>query len=148
MMGACQVSHLVRHRQPGSAIVELALLAPILGVLLAGLGATAMVVQAQLGLVAVAEEAALAATYAADAGEAVSLGQARGQQVGQGYALRNGSLVVTIDASGFAPGGVVRAAARYQFSASQAPLLGLAHLDLEQRHAEPVPRYRGLSAAP
>ena len=138
----------VAHREPADAMVELALLAPILGLLLAGLGALAVVVQAQLGLVAVAEGAARAATYASSPEQAVRLGQARGQQVGQGYALRNGSLAVTIDPTAFAPGGSVRAIAHYQLSASQVPLLGLAHLDLEQRHAEPVPRYRGLAGSP
>jgi hypothetical protein len=144
-MGAHQ---LVSCRKPGNAVVELAVLSPIIGVLLAGLAAIAIAVQAQLGLVSVAEEAALAATYASGPAQAVVLGQARGQQVGQGYALRNGSLVVAIDASGFAPGGVVRATAHYQLSADQLPLLGLARLQLEQRHAELVPVYRGLAAAP
>ena len=147
-MAHLRVRHLLAHREPGNAIVEMALLAPILGLLLAGLGAMAIVVQAQLGLVAVAEEAAQAATYAANPTQAVSFGQTRGQQVGQGYALRNGSLVVTVDPTAFAPGGVVRATAHYQLSASQVPLLGLAHLDLEQRHAEPVPRYRSLGGTP
>ncbi len=143
-----QARRLLAYREPGNAIVEMALLAPIVGLLLASLGAMAIAVQAQLGLVAVAEEAALAATYAPGPQQAVTLGQARGQQVGQGYALRNGSLTVTIDSSGFAPGGHVRATAHYQLSATQVPLLGLAHLDLEQRHAEPVPRYRGLGGTP
>jgi hypothetical protein len=92
----------------------------------------------------VAEEAALAATYAASPQQAVSLGQQRGLEVGRGFALRNGSLVVSIDATGFAPGGLVKATAHYQLSADHVPLLGLAHLDLEQRHAELVPLYRGL----
>src|SRR5438067_725212 len=89
--------HLLDYREPGNAIVEMALLAPLLGLLLAGVGAISIVVQAQLGLVAVAEEAALAATYAPSPKRAVTLGQTRGQQVGQGYALRNGSLAVMID---------------------------------------------------
>jgi Flp pilus assembly protein TadG len=135
-------------RQRGNAVVELAVLAPIVGMLLAGLAAVAIAVQAQLGLVSVAEEAALAATYASSPAHAVALGQARGQKVAQGYSLRNGSLVVTIDATRFAPGGVVRATAHYQLSADQVPLLGLAHLDLEQRHAELVPLYRALATAP
>ena len=63
-MAHLHVRPLLPHREPGSAIVEMALIAPILGLLLAGLGAMAIVVQAQLGLVAVAEEAAQAATYA------------------------------------------------------------------------------------
>ena len=142
---ACQ---LLFGRQRGNAVVELAVLSPIVGVLLAGVAAVAIAVQAQLGLVSVAEEAARAATYASSSAQAVALGQARGQRVAQGYALRNGSLVVTIDATGFAPAGVVRATAHYQLSADQVPLLGLAHLDLEQRHAELVPLYRGLAAAP
>jgi hypothetical protein len=139
---------LLDRREPGNAVVELAVLAPMLGVLLAGLAAVAIAVQAQLGLVSVAEEAALAATYASSPHQAVTLGRGRGLQVGQGYALRNGSLVVTIDATGFAPGGVVRATAHYKLSADQVPLLGLAQLDLEQRHAEPVPLYRGLAGMP
>jgi hypothetical protein len=143
-MPAVRINRVWRRRQAGSAVVELALLAPIVGLLLAGLGALAVVVQAQLGLVSVAEGAARAATYASSPQQAVSLGQARGLQVGQGYALRNGSLVVTIDPTGFATGGSVRATAHYQLLATQVPLLGLAHLDLEQRHTEPVPRYRGL----
>ena len=147
-MAPLRLRQLLIRREPGNAIVEMALLAPVLGLLLAALGAMAIVVQAQLGLVAVAEEAALAATYAPSPKQAVTLGQTRGQQVGQGYALRNGSLVVAVDPSGFGPGGIVRATAHYQLSASQVPLLGLAHLDLEQRHAEPVPRYRSLGGTP
>lgn len=147
-MAVLRIGHPLRHREPGSAIVEMALLAPIVGLVLAGLGATAIAVQAQLGLVAVAEEAARAASYAANPAQAVSFGQSRGLQVGRGYALRNGSLLVTIDPTAFAPGGIVRATAHYQLSASQVPLLGLARLDLEQRHAEPVPRYRSLSGQP
>ena len=139
---------LLAGHQHGNAVVELAVLAPIVGVMLAGLAAVAIAVQAQLGLVSVAEEAALAATYASSPAQAVVLGQSRGLQVGKGYALRNGSLVVTIDVSGFAPGGVVRATAHYQLSADRVPLLGLARLDLEQRHAELVPLYRGLATAP
>jgi Flp pilus assembly protein TadG len=136
------------HRQRGSAIVELAVLAPVFGVLLAGLAAVAVTVQAQIGLVSVAEEAALAATYAASPEQAVAFGQQRGQEVASGFALRNGSLAVGVDATGFGPGGVVRATAHYQLSANQVPLLGLAHLDLEQRHAEVVPMYRSLAGQP
>jgi hypothetical protein len=136
------------HRKSANAVVELAVLAPIVGVLLAGLAAVAIAIQAQLGLVSVVKEAALAATYAASPAQAVSLGLARGQEVGRGYTLGNGSLVVTIDATGFAPGGVVRATAHYRLTADQVPLLGLAQLDLEQRHAAPVPLYRGLAGTP
>ena len=147
-MRGLRVRHLLSPREPANAVVELALLAPIVGLLLAGLAAVAIVVQAQLGLVSVAEEAALAAAHAYSPEQAVAIGRERGQRVALGYALRNGSLDVSIDATGFAPGGVVRATAHYQLSADQVPLLGLARLDLEQRHAEPVPLYRGLAGAP
>ena len=141
---AWPISSVLRHRPAGHAVVELALLAPVLGLLLAGLAAVAVVVQAELGLVSVAEEAARAAAHAPSAEQAVLEGQVRGAQVGQGYALRNGSLVVTIDPSPFGPGGLVRATAHYGLLASQVPLLGFAQLDLARRHAEPVPRYRSL----
>jgi Flp pilus assembly protein TadG len=57
-MRAIAAPSLLCRRQPGSAIVELAVLAPVVGVLLAGLAAVAIAIQAQLGLVSVAEEAA------------------------------------------------------------------------------------------
>jgi hypothetical protein len=147
-MRANELRGWVASRHRGGAIVELAVLAPVFGVLLAGLAAVAIMVQAQIGLVSVAEEAALAATYAANPDQAVAFGQQRGQEVGSGFALRNGSLVVGVDATGFGPGGVVRATAHYQLSASQVPLLGLAHIDLEQRHAEVVAMYRSLAGQP
>jgi Flp pilus assembly protein TadG len=134
-----------RHRAQASAMVELALLVPILGLLLAGIGAIAIVVQVQLGLISMVEEASRAAAHASNATEATARGQARGQQVAAGYALGNGSLVIELDTSAFGPGGAVRATGRYRLLPAQVPLLGLPQLSLQQRHTEPIPRYRGLA---
>ena len=129
----------------GSATVELALLAPILGLFVVGLAAIAVVVQAELGLVAVVEEASRAAAHSPTADQAIVDGVDRGQQVGAGYALRNGTLQITIDPSAFGPGGSVGAAATYRILGSDVPLLGLVGLDLERRHAEPVARFRSFA---
>ena len=60
-MRRLRVPRAMLHRESANAVVELAVLAPIIGVLLAGLAAVAIAIQAQLGLVSVAEEAALGA---------------------------------------------------------------------------------------
>ncbi len=132
----------------GQALLGFALAAPILAVTLIGLFGVALVVQAQLGLVAVAEDAARAAALAATPDQAVQLGTARGQLVAAGYPLGDGSLRVTIDASQFRPGGSVRATAGSRMDGRDVPLLGPADLTFEREHAEPVAAYRSFGAAP
>lgn len=138
----------LRRSERGEALVSFALAVPILAVTLIGLLGISLVVQAQLGLVAVAQDAARAASLADTPDQAVRQGVARGQLVAAGYPLGNGSLRVSIDTSAFRPGGSVRATARYQVSGRDVPALGPTELPLQRAHAEPVATYRSFGAAP
>jgi Flp pilus assembly protein TadG len=129
-------------RSRGSALVEFTFLAPILMLFFLGLVGLGVEVWAQLGLVAVAEEAAHAAAVAPDQIAAVEQGSTRGYQVGTGYRLGNGSLRVTVDASQFGPGGRVSAAATYHLGRTEIPLLSGFDLALEQEHVELVSQFR------
>ena len=129
-------------RSRGSAVVEFTFLAPILMLFLLGLVGLGVEVWAQLGLVAVAQEAAHAAAVAPSEATAVGQGTARGYQVGRGYRLGNGSLHVSVDASQFGPGGRVSAVATYHLGRTEIPLLGSLDLPLEQQHVELVSHYR------
>src|ERR671923_107394 len=74
-----------RRGAPGQALVDFTFLAPILMLLFLGLVGLGVEVWAQLGLVAVAQEAAHAAAVAPDQSAAVDQGTTRGYQVGSGY---------------------------------------------------------------
>jgi len=125
-------------------MAEMGVLVLVLVVLALGLSAVWGVVQVEVGLSAVAEEAARAAALAPSSALVEQRGTDRGLAVGAGYALKNGSLVVTIDSSQFAAGGRVWARARYRLSSSDLPLIGAGGLDLEREQLEIVPGFRSL----
>ena len=129
-------------RSRGSALVEFTLLAPVLMLLFLGLVGLGVEVWAQLGLVAIAQEAAHTAATAPDEAAAIDRGVTRGYQVGSGYRLGNGSLQVAVDASQFGPGGRVSAVATYHLGRTEIPLLGSFDLPLRQQHVELVSQYR------
>lgn len=137
----------LRRAERADALVSFALAVPMLAVTLIGLLGISLVVQVQLGLVAVAQDAARAASLAATPDQAVREGVARGQLVGAGYPLGNGSLRISIDASQWRPGGSVRATARYQVGGQDVPMLGPTTLPLERAHAEPIATYRSFGVA-
>lgn len=131
-------------RQHSQALVELALGMGALMLVLAGLIALSVVTAAELGLVAVAEEAAHTAALAATAADAAQQGHDRGLLVGGGYSLANGSLGVTINVDQFGQGGHVDATATYSFTGRDAFLFGLTSLTLARTHSEPVGQHRSL----
>jgi hypothetical protein len=137
----------MRGRLRGSAMVEFTFLAPVLMLLFLGLVGLGVEVWAQLGLVAVAQEAAHAAAVAPSEAAALEQGTARGYQVGSGYRLANGSLRVSVDAGQFGPGGRVSAIATYHLGRTEIPLLSGLDLPLQQQHVELVSQYRSFPRA-
>lgn len=131
-----------RKNERGQALVELALVIPVLLLLAFGVIAAGRVTEAQMGVSAVSREAARAAALANDPGAAASQGMARGQQVATGYQLADGSLQLAVNAGGFARGGTVQASAHYTVSLADLPLLGWAHMTVGSTHLERVDLYR------
>ena len=115
---------LMNQRTPGQATVELGFLALLLVAVLVGLVGVAELVQVEVGLTGVAEEAAHAAALAPSADLVEERAQQRGAAVASGYALRNGTLQVSVDPSQFRAGGRVRAVASYRVTAQDIPMLG------------------------
>ncbi len=106
--------------QRGQAIVEAAMVLPLILVL----------------------EAARAAATASDPAEAAANGVARGTQVADGYRLQG--TTVTVDASDFRPGGRIRADATVRVSLAFVPIFGSGELTLHHQHAEPVDPFRNV----
>lgn len=126
----------------GQALVEVALVIPVLLLLAFGVVAVGRVTDAQMGVSAVAREAARAAALANDSGEAASQGVTRGQEVAAGYHLGDGSLQLAVNAGNFTRGGTVQASARYTVSLGDLPLLGWAYITVGSTHLERIDLYR------
>src|SRR5690348_4434115 len=80
------------HTQAGQALVELALVIPLLLLLTFGVVAVGRMIQAQMGVSAVVREAARVGASHLSASD----GLERGQVVASGYGLSNGSLALTV----------------------------------------------------
>jgi len=126
----------------GQALVEVALVIPILLLLAFGVVAVGRVTDAQMGVSAVAREAARAAALANNPGEAASRGVTQGQEVAAGYHLGDGSLQLAVNAGSFTRGGTVQASAHYTVSLGDLPLLGWAHITVGSTHLERIDLYR------
>lgn len=128
--------------QEGSALVETALVLPLLLCLAFGVIAVGRLVQAQMGVSAVAREAARSAALSQTAADAAERGLAAGQAVAAGYGLTNGSLALSVEPGAFERGGQVQASARYDLSLADLPLLGLFHTQVTSHHVERIDLYR------
>jgi Flp pilus assembly protein TadG len=128
--------------QRGQALVEAAMVLPLMLVLILGVFAVGFVGRTDAALLAVSQEAARAAATASDPAEAAAHGVARGTQVADGYRLQG--TTVTVDASDFRPGGRIRADATVRVSLAFIPIFGSSELTLHHQHAEPVDPFRNL----
>jgi len=101
----------VNRQARGQAIVEFALVSPLLLLALVGIIALGLVARTDGAISAVASEAARAAALASTPSAAVAAGQARAGAVARGYGL--GQVSVNVDTSAFRRGGQVVATADY-----------------------------------
>ncbi len=128
--------------QQGQALVETALVIPMLLLLAFGVVGVGRVTQSQMGVSAVAREAARSAALADSPEGALSDGLAQGQEVAAGYRLTNGTLRLTIDPGVLARGAEVRATARYEVVLDDLPLLGWVRVPVSSVHLERTDLYR------
>jgi Flp pilus assembly protein TadG len=128
--------------ETGQALVELALVIPILLILAFGVVGVGRVIHAQMAVSAVAREAARAEALANSPDEAARDGMVRGQEVAAGYGISSGSLQLTVDPGSLARGSTVEASARYTVALGDLPLLGWAHVTVGSTHRERVDLYR------
>jgi len=136
------VVNMRRAGERGQALVELALVIPLLFILAFGVIGVGRVIQAQMAVSAVAREAARAEALANTPAEAASDGMARGQEVAAGYGLSAASLQLNVDPGSLARGAAVEASAHYTVDLSDLPLLGWGRITVSSSHSERVDLYR------
>lgn len=131
----------------GQALIETALVLPVLLLLAFGVVAVGRVTSAQMGVSAVAREAARSAALARDPTDAWNQAQSRGQAVASGYRLTNGSLQLAVNLGTFDRGDEVSASARYVVTLDDLPLLGWVEVPVTSTHAERIDLYRSRQPA-
>src|SRR5262245_10665832 len=142
-----------RRRQGAQALVEAALVIPLLMLMVFGGVSVGRLIQARMGLSAATREAARATALAdmPDARhtnddearrEAIEDGERHGRGVARDYGLNGAEFNVTVDR--FEPGGWVTAEGRYEVTMFGRDLFGTA-IQLRASHLERIDRWRSLS---
>jgi Flp pilus assembly protein TadG len=148
-------------RRRAQAVVEAALVLPLLITLVFGAIGVGRVVQARMALDAATREAARTTAVATmprvgahdqrARDDAEAAGKAQGVQVAQGNGLRNAE--ISVNAEGFGPGSWVVAHGTYTVSEVDLPFMrqvfaSVLHgrgIELQSYHLERIDRYRSLS---
>lgn len=133
--------------ESGGALIETALVIPVLLVLLAGIVMTGRVAHAQIAVQSVAREAARTLAVAPSASEGLASAQQRALAAAHGHGLAVERLALSIDAGAFDRGGVVQAEATYPVTLGDLPLLGALEVTVSSRHQARVDLYRSRTVA-
>lgn len=131
----------------GSALIETALVLPMVLVLVAGIVMTGRVAHAQIAVQSVAREAGRTLAVAPSVSEGLASAEARAWVVADGHGLSTEQLHLLIDAGDFVRGGTVRAEASYPVSLGDLPLLGALEIAVSSSHEERIDLYRSRTAA-
>ncbi len=134
--------------EPGTALIETALVIPVVLVLVMGIVLTGRIVHAQIAVQSVAREAGRTLAVAPSASDGVAAAEQRAFAVADGHGLASDRLQFTVDAGNFARGGTVQAQASYPVSIGDLPLLGALEVSVSSSHTERVELYRSRSDEP
>lgn len=133
--------------EAGNAMIEAALVIPVVLAVVFGVVMAGRVVQAKIGVQAVVREASRTLATAPSASEGLASAQERALAVASGYGMSPEHLEVVIDAGAFERGGTVTASATYPVQLGDLPLLGRAEVTVSSSHQQRVEQYRSRTAA-
>lgn len=126
----------------GQALVETALVLPLLLFLAFGVLAVARITQARMEVSAVAREAARAAAMAGTPGGALDAATSRSQAVAVADHLDRRRLHVTADLGRFRPGGTVEVEASYDIALADLPFFAGLTVSVASIQRERIDPYR------
>lgn len=128
----------------GTAVVEMALLAPVLVVLMAAVVAAGRIVETKSAVLAVAREAARTASEAPDAASAQSAALSTAHEVAAGLGLDPARLALAQSPGAFGRGEAYRVSVFYQVQLADLPGFGIlpGSLVLAAEHTELIERFK------
>lgn len=128
--------------QRGQALVETALVLPMLLVFAVGVVFVGRVVHAHVAVEATVREAGRALATAPSEAAGLTAARERGSAVAAGYGLAPERLELSVDGGGFARGGTATARAGYRVAVADLPLFDRVQVTVRASHREPIDRYR------
>lgn len=132
----------VSSRQRGQALVEAALVIPLLVVLAFGVVLVGRVVHATVAVQATAREAGRALAAAPSEPAGLAAGRERGQAVAAGHGLEADRLAIALDSGGFARGGLATVRVRYRVPVAGLLLFDRVEMTVSSVHREQIEPYR------
>ena len=128
----------------GTAAVEMVLIAPVLIVLLAAVVGAGRIVSTKSAVLAVAREAARAASDATDASGAIALARQRADQVAAGFGLDPSRLEISQSPGGYERGAPYVVTVSYRIELDDLPGLGFVpgSFVVSSAHTELIDRYK------
>lgn len=133
--------------QRGQALVETALVVPVLLVFVFGVVFVGRVVHAHVAVQATVREAGRALATAPSEGAGLAAARERGSAVAAGYGLAPERLDLVVDGGGFARGGTATARASYRVAVAGLPLFDRMAVTVRASHRESIDRYRSREGA-
>jgi Flp pilus assembly protein TadG len=128
--------------ESGQALVEAALVLPVLLVLVFGVVMAGRVVHAKIAVQAAAREASRTLATAPSEEQGLTDANNAARSAADGYGLSSNGLSVDLQSNGFERGGTVSASVSYDVALGGLPLLDAVDITVSSRHSEQVDPYR------
>jgi len=128
--------------ESGQALIEAALVIPVLLLLVFGVVMAGRISHAKIGVQAAAREAAREVATAPSELEGLTAGHETARSVADGYGMSQERLSVEVDANGFERGGTATATVIYNVGLGDLPLLGRVEVAVSSSHTERIDLYR------
>lgn len=132
----------VRKGERGQALLEAALVLPVLLILAFGVVMVGRVVHAKVAVQAAAREGGRVMATATSQEQALMQGRDAVLRAAAGYGLGEDRFSAELDASNFARGGRVHVSVTYRVPLVELPLLSQADVIVSSAHAERIDLYR------
>jgi Flp pilus assembly protein TadG len=128
--------------ESGQALIEAALVLPVLLVLVFGVVMAGRVVHAKIAVQAAAREASRTLATAPSEEQGLTDANTAARSAADGYGLSANGLSVDLQSNGFERGGTVSASVSYDVGLGGLPLLGAVDITVSSSHSEQVDPYR------
>lgn len=136
------VKRLIRGGESGQAMVEAALVLPVVLLIVFGVVMAGRLSHAKVAVQATAREASRALATASSEEQGLVDARERGQAVAEGYGLSEERLSLDVTSNGFQRGGTATAEVSYQVPLSDLPLLKMVDVTVTSSHSERIDLYR------
>jgi Flp pilus assembly protein TadG len=128
--------------ESGQALVETAIVLPVLLVLVFGVVMAGRVVHAKIAVQSAAREAGRELATAPSEEEGLTAADEAARSAADGYGLSPDGLLVELEPNGFERGGTVMATVSYEVGLGGLPLIDALDITVSSSHSEHVEPYR------